>query len=446
MRPSASGVRVPSAVVALCFAGSSLAAAQHEDRHGLGARAMGLAGAMAARAGSFAALYHGPAGLAPVPGERAALLEASVETFVAHPFVRVESLRGEPLRTAAPARSTFALLFGVRADLSRALGVRGLGAGFSLYQPGDALARWSNHPDDQLQWLHLTDRTHRIGAMAGLGWRPLRWLAVGAAARILFDIETLTVARVTDAEPQTDPTTGESYVDVTAQLGERVRAYGRLAPVLSVLVEPTEGLTLAARYRGSSEVEDWGWTRVEQVPAIGTLGFVHRFSHHVEPDQLTVGVALEPAPRWSLGAEVAWTDWSNGRSAEHRRYPGHFGDTIDPAVGIEWEASAAVAMRAGYRFVRRTFDPFGGPANLLDSDEHALTVGAGVELGAPGGARSGRWSIDVALRVAWLPGDTERKDWRRFASDEELELNPGRDGYRWSGWLASGALGVRARW
>jgi hypothetical protein len=435
-------------VVVLVLLAPAPAAAQLEDQLGLGTRSMALGGSYAARPGDFASLYYDPAGLAPggcaldTPG----FVETSVDFVGAAPFVSIEGLDGGEIDPVAPARTTSGFILGARFDLGWAFDVEGLAAGFSVYLPGATLATWSNHPDDRIQWLHLTDRTQRIGALAGLGWRITRWLSVGASARILFDMETLTTARVTRAERMTDMETGEEYIDVSAQLGEEVHVYGRVAPIAGVLVTPMPRLRLAATYHGESQVEDWGWTRVDQVPAIGTIGFVHRFSHHFEPHQVTVAAAFDVSPGLTVSADATYAMWSRALSAEHRSYPGRFGDTLTPAVGVDAAVARGVRLLAGYRFVRRTFENFGGPTNLLDSDQHVGSVGLDLDLAAMSGKPDLPLDATLGLMVAWLPGGQETKDWRRFVSDSELEMNPGRDGYRYGGVLTAVSVGLRTSW
>ncbi len=446
------------AILVLTLGVAAPAWATTGDSLGFSPSDMALAGAVSARNSGVVATYYNPAALSADgvatfldedgPGAEADPSQLLLGFMYARPSLYAQRLAGgATVPLAAEASDTHGLTVGTRFDIGAMFGQPGINLGALIYLPTRDIFRWSIHADDKVQWLFLTDRTQHIGIHFGLGWRILPWLSVGAGLRVLFDTETLTSGRVTQVESVVDPDTGQSGFDVRTQLGEDVAVYGSVAPNVGLLVTPLEDrLRIGLTYRGKLFVDDWGWTRIQGVPAAGDLGYVHRFAHYFEPHTVVASVAARPIePLW-LSVDVSYARWSDGLTTNHDTLgSGRFGDTFTPALGASLALRDEVQLRAGYRYQPSPFDNFGGPTNLLDADRHVASLGAGVDLGTAEDAEVS-FTLDWALRAAFLIEREEHKDPRRFDTDLNYLRNPGRAPYRFGGVVPGASVSVQASW
>lgn len=428
----------------------SVARADSENGLGLGPRVAAQGGAVSAVPVGVAAVHYDPAALAIGPDEPG-FVELTAAFLWAHPVLYVEGLDGAdaPELVAEP-RDTAALLLGTRFDLGSGLGVDGLHAALALYTPVSHIFAYSNHPDDRPQWLEWTDRTQHIGIWAGLGWRIADWLSVGASLRVLFDLELYTTGRVRSVERGIDPATGETAVTADTELGEELRVYGRVAPILGVVVTPVPDLApdlhVGLAWRAETMVDDWGWARVVgETGGLGNLGYVYRFAHYYRPHELVLSASVRPVPALRLSVDLTWAMWSLAVTGTHAEVPGRFGDVLVPAIGAAWTASPGVELLAGYRFEPAFFDDLGGPTNLLENTKHVPSIGMELDLATLTGEPI-PFRVSWSLRLAVLVQDEEKKDWRRFESDAALEANPGSPGYRYGGVVPSAQVAAEASW
>jgi hypothetical protein len=289
------------------------------------------------------------------------------------------------------------------------------------------------------------DRTQHVAVWAGLGWRVTDWLSIGLSARVDYDIELFTTGRVRSITERVDPETGETVVAADTELGEELTVIGHASPIAGVVVTPVPGVRAGLVWRGKLRLDDWGWARVGgETGGLGALGYVYRFSHYYRPHEIALSAAWDVSNELSLSAELTWQLWSRAVSGELERLPGRFGDTLVPAVSGRLTVERGVDLMAGYRYVRSPFDNFGGPTNLLDNDRHEPSIG--MALAPYVGNEQLPFVVTWAVRLAVLPTREERKDWQRFASDDDLMRNPGNPGYRHGGVVPSAELGVEARW
>jgi long-chain fatty acid transport protein len=441
------------AAVAALLATLLPAAAQAgiEERFGLGTRATALAGSVGARPGSFAAAWYNPGAIAASldPAvDRPGFVQLTVGGIFARPMVHVQDLGGQDMsdRVTGPAHDVAGFWLGARFDLGHAIGLEGLTAALSVYMPGKNIFRWSIRPDEELQWMFLTDRSHHISIDAGVAYRVAPWLSIGIGLRILFDTETLTLGQVESFEYDTDPETGEMSVRVSARLGEDVRVVGRFAPTVGILAEPHERLRLGLTYRARTFVDDYGWTRIEQVPILGTIGYVHRFLHYYQPHQVAASVAVNPIPSLCLSLDLTWANWSDARTVNAARPERGFRDTWTPAAGASWDSGRGLHVLAGYRFDPAPFSSGGGETNLLVNDQHVFGLGLELRLHELTGQDELRYTFMVAGQLHSLVRNEERKRPERFVSDEVFQDNPGYPGYRYGGTVPTVSASVMAEW
>lgn len=182
------------------------------------------------------------------------------------------------------------------------------------------------------------------------------------------------------------------------------------------------------------------FTLVNRIEAEVWLGLVDFY----EPNQLEASFAVD-RPRWSLGVDVEWSQWSRlvasyGRVVEgddgtggsltldlagdndfeytvvgRRVIPDDaFRDTVDVAFGVElvplvvptWPGKPplTVAVRVGYRYQPALLRPVDGPSALLDGGAHTLGLGAGLTAPSLPLFKDGPFLFDWGLQVQRLEG------------------------------------------
>lgn len=419
----------------------ALARADLEDEMGVGPEVAGLGNAVTAVPAGFASVHYAPALLAP-RGMRPGLSELTIGYVYGQPLVHVTGADGMPVSTPAPAE-TSSLVVGGRFDLGHGLGVEGLVLGLSITTPVTSLFAYSVRPDDDVQWMTLTDGARHLSLEAGLAYRPVDWLSFGITARLGLGISLYTTA-ITTSIDSTDP----SVIDVGTRIGTEGQVSARVSPIASVAIMPMDELRFGLTYRMASYVDDWGWSRVQQVPGFADIGYVHRFAHWVRPHELALGGAVRPVPWLELSADVTWLHWSEATTGTHDPAPGRFGDTFVPAGGVRVTPTRGLDVLLGYSFVRAPFANFGGPSNLLINDTHHASLGAVARLDELTSDASATFTLRASFRLSILEEASETKDPRRFESDDAYLRNPGTaaGGYHFGGFVPSVQVSAEARW
>jgi long-chain fatty acid transport protein len=434
------GLALVAALAGLAIPAPALAGV--EDTLGLGPRAMALGGSYAARPGDFAAVYYNPAGLSPggTPDRSGGFFDLTAGWVYAHPSLHVTRADGSEIVTPGEP-DTVGAVVGARFSVGQPFGIEGLNMGISAYVPNH-LFRWSIYPDDDVQWALLMDRTQVVSAHTALAYRLTPWLSLGAGLRISFDVQTLTRGRVTSVEY--DQTTGK--VRTHTELGTDAQVYGRVTPLFGALITPNDHLRFGLTYKHASYVNDWGDTRIREVPILSNMGYTHHFAHYYEPMQLTAAAGVDVTPELDLSFDLTWARWSQALSTNNNTFgSGVWGDTWTPAVGARFAAAPGFRLLAGYRFQKSPLDNFGGPTNLLDNDRHVATVGLEAELSELV-SKSLDASVTLAMEEILLVERTETKDFRRFPSDTAWQKNPGYPSYSHGGSVMALSLGLEARW
>lgn len=426
---------------------AAAAEASVETDVGLGPRGVARAGSRAARPGSYDAVFYNPAGLAPggATSEQGGHLELELGALYGRPVVHATRADGTPLPAATTPDLAGAVL-GMRFSVGQPFGVDGLDAGVAVWLPS-RLFRWNIVPDDDPHWWLLTDRHQVVSAHFGLGWRIDRWLSVGAALRVGFDVETFTRGEVTDVTVGPDPQSGKNVIRAGTQFGTDATVYGTVSPLFGVLLTPVDQLRIGLVYRHRSVVDDWGETRASGVPGLGNLGYGHRFTHYFEPSSFTAAVSADLAPGLEVSVDVTLHRYGDATTTNMDFFgPGRFGDTLSPAAGVSYRTSAATSLLLGYRFAPSPVDNLGGPTNLLDNDRHNIGLGSELRLAPLLGAPALDAKLVFGVQHQVFVERSEHKDFRRFTDDEALEGNPGYPSYRHGGHLLVGTVGLEARW
>lgn len=433
------------ALMLLCLVStSSVARADLEDELGLGPEAAALGGAVTAVPVGFASLHYAPALLAH-RGMRPGGAELQLGYVYGSPVVHVTGLDGRPISTARVA-DTSSIFIGARFDLAHELGLEGLVGAIAISTPVTSMFSYTVRPDDETQWMTLTDGSSHLSIEAGVAYRPVDWLSFGIAARLALAVELFVSAAVTHVDTYVDSMTGDTVIDVGTRIGARGGVSARVSPIASVAIMPIPELRIGVTYRAASYVDDWGWSRVQGVPGLGDIGYVHRFAHWVRPHEVALGASVRPIPIVELSADLTWEHWEEAITGNFDDAPGRFGDIFVPAIGVRLTAVPGLDVLAGYRFVRAPFSNFGGPSNLLINDTHHASLGLVAALDALTGQADLPFTLRASFRLSILEEAREEKDFRRFRDDATWMGNPGYPGYVFGGVVPSGQLSVEARW
>ncbi|MEW6681825.1 MAG: outer membrane protein transport protein [Nitrospirota bacterium] len=129
-----------------------------------------------------------------------------------------------------------------------------------------------------------------------------------------------------------------------------------------------------------------------------------------QPQELGIGVAIEPTDRWLLSGEVNWIDWSGAvkrttleaSDPDNAAAPATVRVTQDQnwrdqyvlALGLAYAPTERAMIRAGYNYGRNpvpaeTMNPLLAPIG-----EHHVTFGGGYQMGA-------KWRIDGGVEYAF---------------------------------------------
>lgn len=418
----------------------TLARADLEDEMGVGPEVAALGNAVTAVPVGFASLHYGPALLAP-RGMRPGLSELTLGYVYGQPLVHVTSDGGMALSTPRVAE-TSSVIIGARFDLGHTLGLEGLVGALSISTPVTSLFSYTVRPDDDIQWMTLTDGSQHLSMEAGLAFRPVDWLSIGVAARLGLAVSLYTTA----AETSIDTTSMPGIITVHTDIGAQGQVSARMSPIASIAVMPIDELRIGITYRAASYIDDWGWSRVQGVPGFADIGYVHRFAHWVRPHEVAIGASGRPAPWLELSADLTWQHWSEAMTGNHDPGSGRFGDTFVPAAGARITATHGLDVMLGYSYVRAPWQNFGGPSNLLINDTHQASVGAAARLDELTNDPTLTFTLRASFRLSILDEAHETKDYQRFPNDAAWMRNPGFAGYAYGGFVPSVQLSAEARW
>jgi long-chain fatty acid transport protein len=402
------------------------AGATPPDTFGFGSRPISLGGAVTADIEDGHANYYNPAGLA--RGDAIRLEVSYAASRQEHRINGVDSdlepVRGTNVALAVPARFgdvTFAFGLGLHLDDQRISRTR---------------SSLNNHP----RWDLYDTRPHRVWLSSAVALRPVEWLFLGGG--------------ITFQSPSTLDLTlrGEAHAirpEVLSRLEHQFEGDLRAIryAVAGFQVEPLEGLSFGATYRGEYELRNTVRADVRGViTGFGDAGIPLGFALEsitvstFGPQQVALGAAFRRGPV-RVGFDLTWLDWSKYSSPVAGEtvdldiaVPPELQDTIMvpdqitgrlptplnlhdrwvPRIGVEVTAldtdAVELAFRGGYFFERSPFPEQRGMTSFLDSDRHGFAAGAGIRLTDLRPTLPGWLALDVHFQAALLPEREHRRD------------------------------------
>jgi len=346
----------------------------------------------------------------------------------------VLDIRGVPVGFNAP----FALGKKVRAAVS-----------LMAYLPDQFLARVQLVPAYEPRFVLLDNRPHRVVMNLALSVRPWRWLSVGLGATLLANAAGNGITF--NVGVKGGKKVGETAIDLVLPI--------KIAPLAGLLVKPLPWLRFGVFYRGAIDLG----VALDIVANVDVAGIVTgdaiitlRAVNYYTPHRVEVGVSVDPHPRFTLAAGVAYEMWSlytggvpdvrilvdlglNPPMVQAFWPPDNFGDVVSPRVGAEYRHDFAkkryrFSARAGYVYAPTPVPAQVGLPSLVDNHRHVLAAGVGFRVG-----RVARWypyavTLDLGFQYHLL---AERRTVRNLLSD------PMAGGLRSNGSLISLAASVK---
>jgi hypothetical protein len=396
-------VKAPRATL-LAFAAALLGAGEARATapmlFGYGPRSTSLAQSDLADPSATAAPFTNPAFLH-VPGTRVML-------GYGHAFTRLK-LNGKPTGLRDIAGTDVALQVG--GDIGKGFQ---LGAGLAMHLPDRSLGRIAFYPGTEPHLVRFEPSSQRLTADMALAVR-YGAVSLGAGAWTFVDAA------------------GDGIGFKLAQDGNGAYADGNADMTMPYHFSPIAAAALdlgpaalALRYRGGQSV-DLDLSTVADVavtgnPLNGTTRVRVRGSNGYVPPTLDFGARYTLARSLKAHAALELALWSRAPSPSADLQmdvglgmrPGlleaQFGeprmrDTLSPRLGLEWLPlrSGALGVRAGYLLSPSPVPRQTGFTSHADSTLHAVSAGAGYDLGKAWGVQL---RADAAAMMMWLP---ERK-------------------------------------
>jgi long-chain fatty acid transport protein len=392
------------------------------DALGFGSRAIGMGGASTAVADDVSANYYNPGGLV-----RGRDLRIDIGYRYAQPILRidgrdvgVDAARGWQVGLVAPgAIGPFRFAFGV-----------------ALWLPDQRLTRIRSLPFDQPRFVYYDNRLQRLFLAANLAIQIVPGLYVGGG--LTFMSRTIGQLFLKGSVAVSDPDSSSLVTKINVDL-VAVRY-----PQAGIFWDINRNLAVGLSYRHSFKLDVDLKFRVDGsvgdpgLPPVVPKGFFDARTVSTDlfqPWQLTGGVAARPWRHVLVAFDLTYAAWSEfpvpaaqlalaldiGPTFNDkvmlppaRGYPkSQFHDIVIPRLGVEWRARdrerLSVDVRTGYSYEPTPVPDQIGESNLIDSDKHTFSLGAGLELGKLAPILSRPLSIDAHLAVTYLSERQTRK-------------------------------------
>lgn len=427
--------RLTLLTAALVLSAAPIAHAQPMDTYGMGSRSTALAGAVTADVDDFSANYYNPAGIV-----RSGDLRIGVGWFGAHHMLEMNGIDSnvDPVH---------GIVLGL--NVPGNIGDFRFGFGLGVHLPDQRMSRTRSLPRQRPRWEMYDNRGQRTYLATHVAIQPWDWLRIGGGIAFLSTSNNdLTIRGSIDI---TRPESGSSLEhQLTGEL------FTIRYPQVGVQVQPLPWLNFGAVYRGefalsnnlTAQVGAPGATGPERavivagdivVPAYFDL--LTASTNAYVPHQISFGASVEPIPdTLRISAEATWLMWSQYQSPigtsrivldievppelegsinvpddipQGDPMEAFFQDRIVPRLGVEWTAvrsnDAVLDLRLGYFYEHSPAPQQTGYSNLVDTDRHAWSVGAGVELTGLRPALPGSLHLDLHFQYSLLPDRLHQK-------------------------------------
>ena len=376
-------------VVAALLLVTSQAFASSTDLFGMGARGASMGGAVVSNVRGYSGVYYNPASLI-VLGHR----QFSVG------YQRADY--GLDLNRAdydVEEASNLVLGFNVPIPFGGVLADR-FAVGFGFVVPFSSVLEADVRAPETPVFIVVENRPRVIGLHVALSVKVLDWLFVGAGVVALAEL-----VGGLDIAP-----------NETGQLGSEVRdeLISDYAPIVGLLVEPTDWLSFGFAFHGVSDARftfpitaDLGPDFPIEVPLLNISGIAQ-----YDPMNLSTDVTYRPLPGLMIAAGVTFKKWSsfenpirNTTPTVPEQDPAGFVDIWIPKLGAEYLLilnEVDLAFRVGGYLEPSPVLQQVANHNYLDSDRVGVGIGFGI------GWRG--LSVDLAVQLQLMRDREHTKD------------------------------------
>ncbi len=372
----------------------------HEPwNYGFGSRGASMGGALAADVTDFSANYYNPAGLADEEG-----LRIGVGYFWAENILRIDD-------EDAGVKAAHGVTFGLAAS-GNVFKVP-IAIGLATHVPDEGLSRITALKQDVPRWELYDNRSSVLYLAVNLGISPWEWLSIGGG--LSFLASTRGRFEITGVGDLLAPYDSKLRHEVDVDLSS-VRY-----PQVGALVHLSEAASVGVVYRGQTSLDLQLTGTIDASLTIAGVDVPLLYELQARtiqaflPQQLVVGVSLNPLPALHLNADLTWVNWSSYANPTAKTIaslsaevpdgfpvelpedvkdtllddPG-FSDRIVPRLGIEWFLPIAsangqagpvrVPLRGGYVYELSPIPPQTGNTNFVNADRHTASFGVGIEV------------------------------------------------------------------
>lgn len=404
---------------ALCLAGlgwPALAPATTLELFGFGPRALALGNTSEAVADDYYATYANPANLV-----LARHIHFGFGTDVVLNHFGVDRQGGEARWPTRLPQNNYLLHVGASTPLPGWLEDRAaLGVAFHLPIGGPTRL---DSLDYRIPQLPMYDTLgDRLALVLGLGVRPARWLALGAAVQVLTALSGRADIALTPLDHRVD------YKSLEVDLSTEV------FPIFSATFLPTDDVRVALVYRAKSDVH-YRLPLLVDLEGVGNMRFEVAGVGLWLPDTWATAASIQRG-RWLWTAGLAWQRWSQlpplapevtlSLNDAHLVQPGAkvvdllyaynqpvpmgAKDIVLPRAGIEWRPHDNWTLRTGIQYRPTPFPRATAAANYLDAPATTVGLGVGLTLDDPLGIASKPLQIDASLGWTSLMRRTVQKE------------------------------------
>lgn len=346
------------AALSLALAPPEAAATDGHLLHGVGAINSSLGGVgVASNASLLGAFYLNPAGLASFDGTN---LEMGFELL--RPDRTVESSAGPASgSTTSDADWTPIPAFGFSTRLANGavvglsgLGIGGFGVNYASDPTNPILAPRPNGFGNVYSNFQL------MKISPAVAWSPRPGLRLGIAANINW--QSLAVDPMPIAAPDVDPgpdvtpgTADDRAYYPGAAAADAVFGFGFQ---LGLQYDVSERVSLGVAYTSPGTFGDFEFTSTRANPNLPNFGTPRSFKFRMDvPAIYAAGIALDPTPKFHLGADVRYITYSQTEGFEESGYNPDFSvkgfgwaDITVVAVGAQYQLSERFTLRGGYHY------------------------------------------------------------------------------------------------
>ena len=366
-------MKLRALAIALVLVAGSIARADNLDEFGFGARAAGMGGAMTGLASDWTATYYNPAGLINSKHVNVGFGFQYADYALDFKSGGGSQVDNQTNRVAALSAFTAGGSSSIPIDEPDRIAF-GIGLLFPTRSVTDID---ETTPTSQPEWIMYGNHQDRLQILPAVAVKVFDWLYIGGGLTIFAVADGATNITLSSSAVQT-----EFVLKLKPDIGGLV----------GVFVQPVDWLSFGLCYRTEREFK---LTFNANVSALGIqTPLLIQALDYFTPHQVSVGSAIDLGEYAILALDITYLNYSAFREpfvvASSTTLPvplnaeASFHDTVIPRIGVEVTPVPWLALRGGYFF---RMSPVGSQRNtmfnLVDSDEHVLSLGVGLEYKGP---------------------------------------------------------------